>query len=443
MTRLHAPALLTIVALTAGLAPQVAFAGESDQLPVASAEAVTPSRAGLAAAAAGGPTTKLSAAAFQTKMNTTLTSVFKSPYLRGRTSGVVVDASTGASVWRSQVGVTRMPASTMKLLTAYTTLRSIEPAAVLTTRAVQSTAVPANLYLVGDGDPTLSYWRLKQTAQQAAGSLVASGRKSVTLYIDDTVFPAPTMALGWKASYYAGDVQRVRGLTLAGYRGADGGAAAAKAFVTYLKGYGVTATYRGRAKAPQTGQTIGSTDSATVRSIVGVMLSVSSNDYAEYLLRQAARSNGLLPTWRNALATSQRILGENGVRTLGLKQYDGSGLSRANRMPVATLTDVVGKLWTTPGDREIAFAWGAMPRSGQTGTLKNRFKTAYQRCAQGRVLAKTGTLGDAVALAGVTLSSDGKERYFAFVENGLRGKTASVRSAVDTAATTVVGCRLG
>ena len=62
-----------------------------------------------------------------------------------------------------------------------------------------------------------------------------------------------------------------------------------------------------------------------------------------------------------------------------------------------------------------------LPLAGRTGTLKasyGRFVTADSRCAQGRVHAKTGTLGDVAALAGWTKGTDGRVKAFAFVVNG-------------------------
>ena len=56
--------------------------------------------------------------------------------------------------------------------------------------------------------------------------------------------------------------------------------------------------------------------------------------------------------------------------------------------------------------------------------------------------AKTGTLVDAVALAGIAQGADGRDRLFVFLESGLR-KNTSVRLAIDTLATAVVGCSLG
>ncbi|HEX2809099.1 MAG TPA: D-alanyl-D-alanine carboxypeptidase, partial [Kineosporiaceae bacterium] len=63
-------------------------------------------------------------------------------------------------------------------------------------------------------------------------------------------------------------------------------------------------------------------------------------------------------------------------------------------------------------------------------------------CARGQVQAKTGTLVDAVALAGIAQAADGRDRVFVFLDSGVR-KTAAVGSAIDTLATMVVGCHFG
>jgi D-alanyl-D-alanine carboxypeptidase/D-alanyl-D-alanine-endopeptidase (penicillin-binding protein 4) len=173
------------------------------------------------------------------------------------------------------------------------------------------------------------------------------------------------------------------------------------------------------------------------------MLAVSNNDYAEFLLRHAALARGHAPTWRGAVDNELQLLAQAKVPTAGLRVVDGSGLSRANRMPVATLAAVLRLLREDPADAAIVFAWGALPRAGQTGTLATRFQAPNHACARGQVTAKTGTLSDAVALTGVARGADGRDRVFVFLENGLVGRNTSVRKAVDTMATTVVGCRLG
>ena len=283
--------------------------------------------------------------------------------------------------------------------------------------------------------------KLKTLADRTAAGLRAQGRTSVTLYADASVFPAPTNATGWKSSYISGkEVQHVRGLTLAGYRGSNGSIAAANTFAAHLKKAGVNTRVGGAGVTPRQSTQLGESWSRPVSSLVSTMLSVSNNDYAEYLLRIAALESGRYPTWANSLAHQRSTLAAAGIPLSGYVNRDGSGLSRSNRMPVRTLVTTVDRMWDDPQMRRVAFAYGAMPRSGQTGTLRTRYKATAQRCAVGKVLAKTGTLGDAVALAGIAQGTDGRTRAFAFIQNG-NTRTSSVRGAVDTLATATVGCR--
>ncbi|MDO5628467.1 MAG: D-alanyl-D-alanine carboxypeptidase [Mobilicoccus sp.] len=365
----------------------------------------------------------------------------RSQYLGARMSGVVLDSETGTELWAHRATVTRMPASTQKVMTALSTLESMDPDAQLVTRAFQSRAHRTNIYLKGAGDPSLTSAKLRSLAERTAANLKAQKRTSVRLYADATIFPAPTSAAGWKASYLrAGEVQPVRGLTLARYRGADGSIAAARTFAAHLKAFGVTATVSGHARTPERSTEMAASWSAPVSALVARMLLVSDNDYAEYLLRLSALEAGRAPTWGESLAHQRRVLDGVGVPMTGYVNSDGSGLSRSNRMPVRTLAGAVDLLWSNPAHRQIAFAPGAMPRAGQTGTLRARYTAPTQRCARGRVLAKTGTLGDAVALAGVAQGVDGRTRVFATVQNG-GGRAAAVRTAVDGVATAAVGCR--
>lgn len=386
--------------------------------------------------------TKLSTGAFTQAMSSTLSrTASTSAVLRSSLSGVVVNADTGAVTWAHNAGTRRLPASTQKVITAHTVLRSMNLSTKFTTTALQSRANPGNLYLRGGGDPSLTYTRLLGMAAQTATQLKAQKRTRVVLYLDSTFFPSTGSSLGWSATTARRDTQLVRGLTLAGYRGSDGTTTAGRAFATYLKRYGINATLRGKAKAPSA-RTLGTTQSATVRTLMSTMLSSSNNDYAEYLFRHAARTRGYSATWAGARANQRALLAADGIPIGSYAGYDGSGLSRSNRMPMTTLSGVIRALWRRSSDRNVVFAWGAMPRSGQTGTLYSRFRKEPMACARGQVLAKTGTLRDVVSLAGVAKGSDGTNRVFVFLGNGTRQITAT-RNAMDYLATTVVGCRLG
>ena len=420
-----------------------AIANDDTREPVVAAWTAAASSGASGPRALAAQTTALDAAQFAAAMTTTLTSAADgSRYLGPALSGLVIDPVDGTVIWRHLDGRSRLPASTQKLLTAFTVLRSMKPDAVLTTRVYQSTADRGRIYLRGGGDPSLGAARIGALAEATARRLALQKRTSVVLYVDRSIFPAPTMAPGWKASYRS-DVQPPQGLTLAGYRKPDGALAAGRAFVAALKARGVTAKLSTITTTPATRTELATTASAPISRLVASMLNASINDYAEFLLRHAAQAGGKPATWQGAAQHEVAVLRAARIPLGGVRIIDGTGLSRLARMTPATLAGVVRLMWNTPADKAIVFSPNGIPRAGQTGTLATRYRITAHRCAQGLVLAKTGTLDDAVALAGVAQGADGRDRVFAFVENGIVGKNTSVRLALDTLATTVVGCRLG
>ena len=86
-----------------------------------------------------------------------------------------------------------------------------------------------------------------------------------------------------------------------------------------------------------------------------------------------------------------RVLGGLGVPLAGAVVYDGSGLSRQDRLDPDTLAAVLaprGRPATTPS---CARSSPACPVAGFTGSLDDRFADADPQ-GRGRVRAKTGTL---------------------------------------------------
>ena len=85
---------------------------------------------------------------------------------------------------------------------------------------------------------------------------------------------------------------------------------------------------------------------------------------------------------------------------------------------------------------------GYLPVGGRSGTLASRYATAPTRCAAGKVFAKTGTLHDAIALAGYALGRDGRLRVFAVLDVPRESVFTpnQTRVAVDRVPTTLTGC---
>ena len=132
-------------------------------------------------------------------------------------------------------------------------------------------------------------------------------------------------------------------------------------------------------------------------------------------------------------------LAAQGLKATAL--YDGSGLSRSDRLTSLQLARIVDRALDA---RYVDTLWPlqsaqAMPTAGRTGTLKYRFTTTASKCAVGKVWAKTGSLSDVVSLAGFTKGTDGRVKVFAFVVNG-KSSTTTLKQNIDMLAATVNGC---
>lgn len=354
-------------------------------------------------------------------------------------SGAVVDVATNATVWSRNGTTVRMPASTNKLVTAANVLTVLGPDARFTTEVRTGTA-PDRVVLVGSGDPSLSSAGLDTMARKTASVLLAQAVTAARVYVDDDVFPTPTLAHGWKSSYVPSSITPVRGLVRDQRNDSDTSADAGRYFRDRLKAYGVTAAgYYGRADAAATSTRITSATGQPVSTMVSRMLLVSDNEIAEALHKQVGIALERGASWEGAKVAQAEALGVQRLTVGDL--YDGSGLSRADRISALQLARVVDR-GLDPNLQERLWPMqsaAAMPTAGRTGTLASRFATAQSRCAVGKVWAKTGTLSDVVALAGFTKGADGRLKAFAFLVNG-KDSSTTLKQNIDMLAATVNGC---
>ncbi|EAP98315.1 putative carboxypeptidase [Janibacter sp. HTCC2649] len=354
-------------------------------------------------------------------------------------SGQVVEVATGRILWAKNPTVARVPASNEKLVTAFVALVSMGESTRFTTPVLQVAAQPATVYLKGSGDPALSSSQLTAMASAVATKVKSQGRTSVAVVVDDSLFPAPTNATGWKAEWIPGTVAPVRALVVDQVNVVDTSINAGQVFAAKLKAAGVTATSVARGVAPAGAATIASTSSPTVGQLVQTMLNASQNDYAEGLHRLSALRRGHNADWAGARANALEVLASRGIDSTSLVINDGSGLSQTGRLTPLTAIDVLSTIRMTPALNSVVFAAAALPTAGVSGTLADRFDTAPTNCARSIVRAKTGTLATATALSGVASGVDGRERIFSVIINGVTS-TAESRADVDALAATATGC---
>ena len=363
------------------------------------------------------------------------------PRLGPDLTGLVTDATTGRILWSQRRLTRQLPASTTKLVTAVNALETFGPAHRFTTE-VRIGPDRRRVVLVGGGDPSLSGTDLSTLATTTAAALKVQAVPDVTVYVDDSLFPAPSRAYGWLPAYVGRDVRPVRALVV-NQRGAwDTSIDAGKVFAAKLAARGIAVRKVVRGRTPAGSQTAAQVQGKTLDVIVATMLQKSDNDYAEALHRLVANQLGYHTTWWGAAVAQREVLAKLGVDLGTSKLYDGSGLSRAGRLTAAQLVAVMNLAFNSNYPKLASLQAGALPIAGQTGTLGpkyRRYTTTPTKCAAGLVQAKTGTLRGSITLSGFARGADGQIKLFAFLVNGMP-TTLTTRRAVDRLAATVTGC---
>lgn len=357
------------------------------------------------------------------------------------------------------------PASTMKLLTGAAALATLGPDHTFETTVVAGRD-KQQVVLVGGGDPFLAakppepderertYPRradVRTLANRVAAKLVKQGRTSVKLAYDDTLFAGPTASPHWQPDYiddaivapitalWVDSGQPASGLG----RVADPSAYAAEVFAQELGAAGVRVVGAPtRQAAPPSAAPLGAVESAPVQQIVERLLDVSDNEAAEVL----AHHVGIAETGEGSFAGGSKgvvtALAALGV-TLSAKEkvYDGSGLSRQNRLTTGTLLEVL-RVAAGESHPELRPLIAGLPVAGFTGSLSDRFDDGAPE-GRGLVRAKTGTLTAAGVhgLAGVVTDLDGTLLAFvAIADKVVAADALDARDSIDRMAAALAGC---
>ncbi|MGW4598649.1 D-alanyl-D-alanine carboxypeptidase/D-alanyl-D-alanine endopeptidase [Streptomyces sp. NPDC004457] len=358
-------------------------------------------------------------------------------------SGVVLDADSEETLWDHNGATALMPASNVKLATSTAALTVLGPEHRFTTKVVYG---HGTLTLVGGGDRTLGGADLAELAKTAVAGLKKAGLTTVKVAVDDSLFPAPTLADGWNDGYYPDSVAPVRALVVDGRGVQDTSLDAGQTFAGLLAQAGVTVDGEvTRGTAHRGDVPVARHRSAPLADIVKKMLKTSDNNIAETLLRMTALGAGRPATFEGGTEVVRHVLSHHyGVSLDNFVVHDGSGLSRTDRIPAATLAQILELLTEPRYAHTLRSVLDGLPVAGEAGSTLGpewgRFDDRDSRCAVGKVRAKTGTLTGAVALSGLTRTDDGEWRVFSFIENGSTAAPNDIKDAMDGLAATVNGC---
>jgi serine-type D-Ala-D-Ala carboxypeptidase/endopeptidase (penicillin-binding protein 4) len=297
---------------------------------------------------------------------------------------IVFDPTTQTEIYSDAADEPRAPASVLKIISATAAIAAFGPDKVFNT-SINSTEDPDIYILHGERDPWLT------TSAIEAKNL---NRARSTNLINEVINHRGDYS-GLKIKFY-------------GMFDAD-----IKSLRTY---YDNKIKFQRISKPPVTPDQelteISRITSPALREILNFTLLWSDNVLADRLARNAAVKLGYSRDDLSLNLAFEETLSSLGVNSTGLKVFDGSGLSRSNRVSARTVAELLLKIRNEPQFQAI---YDGLPLSGKTGTLKKRFQESAST-AKGLVKAKTGWINTSVTLAGYVEAGE-SEYVFAVIAN--------------------------
>ncbi len=381
--------------------------------------------------------------------------LLKDPRLGKSVSVVFIDASTNRAITSYHPSVALMPASSMKTLTATAALSLMAPTKTFDTKVTRK---GRTLTIVGGGDPTLqakaSHWSpipsgssrpatIDALADQVAKSIGSTNTQFI-VQADTRLFDRVAINPHWKANYVAdGEVGRIsaltvnEGMTPSGHGSTNPTLMAEQAFASALAARGVKTQIAKKFVAQVGASQIGVVHSQTLIDLVEIMLTVSDNTIAEFLAHHIGGTHGAR-SFINGAAVTKSALMSLGIPTSGLVIFDGSGLSRDDRVSAKTFASSIR--FATRGKANTWPLLTGLPIGGVMGTLGSRYISPP--IGRGIVRAKTGSLDGTASLTGMFTTVSHDVVVFSIVANNIPAKTGLVgaRKAMDAVVVSLVQC---
>ncbi len=155
------------------------------------------------------------------------------------------------------------------------------------------------------------------------------------------------------------------------------------------------------AAVPAGARLIAAQESPPLASLIRDINKYSNNVMTQQLFLTMGAAGGEPGNAARGGAAVRNLLSARGIAAPGLVLENGCGLSRIERVSVATLADVLTDAWKSQWMPELM---ASLPISGVDGTMKAR------NVPSGAAHMKTGLLEDTRAVAGYVLAASGK-RY--------------------------------
>lgn len=355
----------------------------------------------------------------QQALATALQQALKDPLLQTSQVGICVyDLTDDCPIFLHGHQQRLRPASTMKLVTAITAMRTLGVdyryrTLLLATDSIDQTngTLCGNLYIRGCMDPILSSSDLRQLVADLAKAGVKQIKGDVCF---DASFKEESEA-GW-GWCWDDDNPPMDAFLLSG----KGKGAFRDAFLQQLRHKGIRLSGTAKlAHIPANAQCIAEC-THTLDQVLTTTLKESDNQMAESIFYQTAAYSGKRGAGRKEAARlTQQLLDSLGIGSRHYEIADGSGLSLYNYLTPELLVTLLRYAYKDGNIYDHLLP--ALPIAAKDGTLSKRM---HGTRAAGNVCAKTGTLTGVSALAGYLTASNGHRLAFAIINQGIPSATA-------------------
>ncbi len=355
-----------------------------------------------------------------------------------KTSVLVIDIEDGSEILSHNAELPLIPASIMKCVTTATLLEKTGSGfryetPVYYTGNLEGGVIDGNIVVEASGDPSLNSVHDPESPDfvtEIVDVLLAAGVREVkgSVVVDEERYPGPAVNPLWAS----GDLGHSYGTGTHGFNFEDN--ASGKRSVS-----DPAAIFRSRlrAAAAAAGISIGQVDvsnsghrhrlgrhrSATVDEIMRSCMMRSDNQFAEAMLRKIGEEYGGEGSVAKGASEESKFWKHKKADMKGVSIYDGSGLSRSNRLTARFMADVLMCMADNP------YYASFFPLAGQEGTLK-RFLAGS--ALEGLIALKTGSMSGIQCYAGYKLDENYAPTHVVVVMmNDMANRTAA-RSQVET-----------
>ena len=173
--------------------------------------------------------------------------------------------------------------------------------------------------------------------------------------------------------------------------------------------------------------------SPTLLDDVTLTLKVSQNLHAELMLHQLGLAYGNDASTAQSCRVVRQFLLNAGIAKDDFFLNDGSGLSSHDLTTPRAITQLLTFAAAQPWFDAFKTA---LPVGGVDGSLSNRYAASTSPLA-GKILAKTGTLGESRALSGYLTAASGRTLIFSILVDTHTPTTTADRSVMDRIAETI------